>query len=73
VTEGITDEEMPTPMPAKGARVEEDRRPPGSRARNSGHGRRQTAKMTAAETIRSQATPGGSTRAKRSTANDGPR
>ena len=37
------------------------------------HGFRQSAKTTAAVTIRSQATPSGSTSAKRSTANAGPR
>jgi hypothetical protein len=37
------------------------------------HGRRQRAKISAAETIRSQATPSGWTRANSRTANDGPR
>ena len=49
------------------------RRPSASRAANVRHGFRQTAKMSAAEAIRSQATPSTSTRAKSSTANAGPR
>jgi hypothetical protein len=37
------------------------------------HGRRQIAKIRAAEAIRSQATPSTSTRANKSTAKEGPR
>ena len=41
--------------------------------RNARHGRRQAAKIAAAEAMRSQATPSASTRTKRRTANAGPR
>jgi hypothetical protein len=40
---------------------------------NARHGRRQMAKITAAEAIRSHATPSTGTRANSRTANDGPR
>ena len=49
------------------------RRPSRSSAANARHGLRQTAKISAAEAIRSQATPSTSTRANSSTANAGPR
>jgi hypothetical protein len=49
------------------------RRVPGSAAKTARQGRRQAHRMTAALTIRSQATPSGSTRVKSRTANAGPR
>ena len=49
------------------------RRPTASSAASVRHGRRQTAKISAALAIRSHATPSGSTSAKRSTAKAGPR
>jgi hypothetical protein len=45
----------------------------GPHDRTACHGRRQTAKIAPALAIRSHATPSGSTRAKSSTAKDGPR
>ncbi len=55
---------IPTPGAAAGPR---------GPAREARHGRRQSAKISAAEAIRSQATPSTSTRANSSTANAGPR
>ena len=49
------------------------RRPSRSSAAKVRHGRRHAAKISAAEAIRSQATPSTSTRANSSTANAGPR
>ena len=49
------------------------RRPAASSAANARHGRRQSAKTSAALAIRSHATPSGSTSANRSTAKAGPR
>jgi hypothetical protein len=48
-------------------------RPSRSSPPNARHGRRHTAKISAADTIRNHATPNTSTRANSNTANDGPR
>ena len=61
-------------MPANTApRLATSMRVPASAPRRRRQGRRQAAKTRAAEAIRIQATPSTSTRAKSSTANEGPR